>query len=344
LPYAELTRAAKKLFLFLSPQNAFWSLVMENEPTQEEIAALFDIAPTTFSHWKHSWAVGPESLRKIFVAVERLLATGEHVFEPRGKSNGKPKPPRKHLLSADNLPKARELFRSFRGAYEDDAVDVYTTAKMMGMTINDCQQLLDGMVYHKAPLFTGMYYDSDTTATAYIDKYAGIYLMWVRRSKRWLQCPMRVRYILPINGLPTIRCKLNAPILRKQGNETYWEYDGFLAARDNRNYWVFEKRKKAERYDQFYCITGRGFDFCPLGNPGGKHECLTMRGSYLTAHQNLNQEIVGDVVFMQRQKRLSEDEETSLMHSSAHALAADESAAVQAHYNAFVKYMKEELI
>jgi hypothetical protein len=334
LAYAELTRATKKLFLFLSPENKFWSFIVSGDITQESIAEIVAIAPTTFSHWKHSWTVGADSLRKIFASLDTLLQTGELQINNK----------RKYSITGDNKVQALGWYNNFKTAYENASVDVYTTGKLLKLKVVECQQILDSLIYHKSPLFTGIYYDSDATATEYINKYSGIYLMLVKRGQRFLQCPMRIRYKLTINGLPTIRCKLNAPILRRQGDEPYWEYDGFFTGTDNRNYWIFEKRKKAERYDHFYFITGRGFDYTQGDDPNGKLVYLTMRGMYLSAHQNARQDIVSDVVFLQRQDNRTEEEEVELMHSAAQVLSTEKSTAVQQHYDAFVEYVDEELM
>ena len=335
MPYTELSRSTKKLFLFLSPQNKFWSLISPEEMTQEEVAELLDIAPTTLSHWKQSWNVGAVSVRRIYQSMEKLLSTGELTTNARGRNGTK----RQYVIAGENLAKARDLFARFRKAHDDDSVDFYTTGKLMDMKVVDCQQLIDGLIYNQAPLFPGIYYDSERSATEYFERYAGIYLLWVRRRDAWLQCPVRVRYKLTINGLPTIRCKLNAPIRRPQGNERHWEYDGFLTGRDNRNYWIFEKRKKAERYDHFYFITGRGFDFRQSDTPSGEPMHLTMRGTYLTADQNLNQDIVSDKVFLQRQDNHTEEEQIRIMHSMARVLSTAESETVTKHFEDFNTYL-----
>jgi hypothetical protein len=66
-----------------------------------------------------------------------------------------------------------------------------------------------------------------------------------------------------------------------------------------------------------------------------------MSGMYLSADQNQNQDIVSDIVFLQRQDSQSDDEQIAIMHTTPRVLAVKESKEVQEHYDDFSNHSEE---
>ena len=67
-----------------------------------------------------------------------------------------------------------------------------------------------------------------------------------------------------------------------------------------------------------------------------------MSGMYLSADQNQNQDIVSDIVFLQRQDSRSEDEQIAIMHTTPRVLSVKESKEVQDHYEDFRNHPEED--
>ncbi len=302
---------------------------------QDDIAGFCDLSESTFSHWKKSWVVGDDSVDKIFSSVRELLDIGTRTIPTSNTKKLKKNQKSTYTVDPGNAERAKTLLKRFHSAYIDGRIGIYDTGKALGMEIVECQKIIDTLIYDKIPLFSGIYYGDKTNADNIFYSYGGIYLLWVKRQNIWLQAPLRVRYVLEIRKHSTIRCKLNAPILAVAGN---WEYDGFLTSRENRNYWIFEKRI-SERYDHFYFITTRGFDFTPLNGIETDRKTLTMRGRYLSADQDQAQTVVGDVILLQRQNISGEENEIEFMHTQARRLNNSESDAVQRHADAFDQFL-----
>jgi hypothetical protein len=310
-----LTRQAKKILLFLSEGNPLWSIVLSPKVTLGKIVVYTGMTNGTFSNWRNGGNQSPDKVEEILGLVRQSIE----------------KPPLHKVLKEDRQKVCRELdqeqkstaiyiFERFLEAYKDNEVKVYRVATdVLGMSVEQCQQTIDSTIYAKCPLFVSFYYSQEQSET-YFRHYQGVYHLWVRRYKRWFQCPLRVRYILKINGQRTVRCKLNFPIVSAQYGEPHWEYDGFILVRENRIFWVFEKRQERRR-DQFYFITDDG-----RGHNGGP---LTMSGTYLTAAQDGQQSIVSDDIIMQRLEQGDVNRMEHLMHTTVAIIEGEEARPIE---------------
>ena len=111
-----------------------------------------------------------------------------------------------------------------------------------------------------------------------------------------------------------IRCKLNAPMLTSDPQGiTHWEYDGFLRTRNNKVFWMFEKRE-AMGSDFFFFITDQG-----RGYGEGDQERLTLSGTYLTTGQDPGRSIVTSDVVLRRLSRADIENELAQL-GERHAL------------------------
>lgn len=190
-----------------------------------------------------------------------------------------------------------------------------------------------------APLFYGTYYAADVSRKVF-ERYNGLYLMWMKRSDEWLLCSLRVRYILPIDGKPTIRCKLNIPTQKAVAGIQYWEYDGFLTQRfDKAAFWIFEKRLSADRYDHFYLITNSGHDYMQMNSD--EEVTLTFGGTYLTTGQDQLRSIVTGPVVLQRHPETDVERMESMMHSAemVRSLSPQENTLIEDRWDQFCKQL-----
>jgi hypothetical protein len=272
VPDAVLSRENKKLFLFLSPRNDFWKLLSGRDLKQEEIARMIGVSASSLSSWKKTWAIGRESKSKLFQNLNDIVDKGSiSIKDTQG------------IITNETQQRLKEMLRQFEIIYNDEEAGAYEAARVLGMRFVDCQRLIDEVVYAKAPLFPGMFYDSDSRLNSDLRGYTGVYFAWMMRGQNWLQCTLQVRsYRLEINGIRPIRCKLHIPAMGEAKEVSYWEYDGFFVGSGNRNYWTFEQRQRSHRSDYFYLITCPRYGAAPRGVTENAGLSLTMHGTYLT--------------------------------------------------------------
>jgi hypothetical protein len=157
----------------------------------------------------------------------------------------KGQPPRKELLNrlcetinVHELENIRVTLSMF-----EDSYDIYEFGSKLGLAPTDCEKAIDERLYHNTPLLPGFYFPKED-ANIYYTEYKGVYFTYhYSRSQdgaNWLaRSALRVLYVLRINSYHTLRCKLHVPSL-EDGH--FFEYNGFLSARGNHLYWLFEER------------------------------------------------------------------------------------------------------
>jgi len=286
-------RETKKMLLFASSANRFWSTVLQKgDISQNQVSDFMGVSHATIPAWKNGGTIN----RVVAINIFKNIRT--NLDQPKkGKF-----PPLGNAEHNDAI----EILNGFEEDFLNDSVSVYEAAKRLGMTMQQCQIIIDDVIYKRSPLFPRMYFDTREEAEATFGAYGGMFQLWVKRQvangKRrdlWLQAALRVRYILEVQGGYVIRCKLNAPIIDPEPTQKYWEYDGFLVQKQpNKIFWMFEKRR-IDQYDQFHCITGLGRPACCVFDNDEKRQ-RTMSGMYLTTGQDEFQSIETDRVLLQR--------------------------------------------
>jgi transcriptional regulator with XRE-family HTH domain len=273
--------------LFFSKENPLWTAFFGRSVTQKAIAERTRISQSTLSNWRKG---GGASMTHI---AGELLRLKTDIQEKRN-------------LNADIK---RRFFNAIDGLLSEcqastPTLSVYDFAKeILSMRMEECQKILDEIIYERSTLFPTITYTNETTATSYFAKYGGSYALWIRRRQfrdsgpgyLWIQSPLRVRYVLRLGNSFLIRCKLNAPIFASEsGQAAHWEYDGFLRTRDSKVFWMFEKRENLGS-DFFYCITNEGRIL-----QDGADRRFTLAGTYLTTGQDEVRSIEHSDVLLQR--------------------------------------------
>jgi transcriptional regulator with XRE-family HTH domain len=279
-----ITKQSKLLFLFFSKDNPLWKTLLAHSPTQTEIATATDIKHSTLSNWRKGGEIDRRTIETAFHFLEGTISNTD--LDDRKK---------KDLL---------RTVRDFSTQYASPTLKVYDIAtRILGMTIDECQKIIDEVIYDKFTIFPAACYESPQDANEQFARFGGNYNLWARRTvhgkERWLKARLRVRYILKLKNRFIIRCKLNAPVLAQeyapvlsQGspNISHFEYDGCVRTRNNKLYWTFEKREEAGS-DFFYFITDQGKSL---------DERLILKGNYLTTGQDTARSIVSDNILLQR--------------------------------------------
>jgi hypothetical protein len=285
-----LDRLSKLTLLFFSSGNPLWEYLVEKPPkpgdasparkhaiTQQKVAAAAEISQSTLGNWKKGGAINLEHLDKAF----------ETVIGKVGNANV-PEERKRELIGLIEGFQAECLNQNSKKPVYDVAFD------QLSIQMEDCQKILDEMIYDTFTLFPSLSYDSRSAADLNFKKYGGLYLLYVRRERRWLKSPLRVRYVVKSGIRHLIRCKLNAPKLRPEPDAalSYMEYDGYLRTADNNVYWKFEKRDAAS-IDFIDFITDDG----KLYRTDDDRAVRVLSGRYLTVGQDAVHSIEhGDVV------------------------------------------------
>ncbi len=300
----DLTTQHKLMMLFLSPSNQLLRRVRilggwkTSTFGEDEVQDLTGVSRETPKNWRKGKEMRKSKVDSVFsTTLAALDASAEWA-----RQNRKP--------DEDEYLALRATIQQYAAAFEDEKTKLYDAAWLLGMSATQCQQTLDSIIYDSWPLLPAVYYEQAPKSTRepdiaqqHIDVYEGIYLAWVRRYDLWLQCPLRVRYLQSGGAGRFIRCKLNFPVIPQANGGAshghadrpdYWEYDGFLAVRDNKLFWTFEKRQH-DRNDYFHFITNAE------STSGESH--LTLSGRYLTTGQDSVQSIVTGSILLHRMFR-----------------------------------------
>ncbi len=285
-----LDRLSKLALLFFSAGNPVWEYLVETAPkegdpiparkqsiTQQKVATAAKISQSTLGNWKKGGGINLDHLDEAFGTVIEKVENAKMPEERK-----------------------RELIASVKG-FRAECLDqnsrapVYDVArKWLSIQMEDCQKILDEIIYDTFTLLPSLSYDSKTSADQTFKKYGGLYHLYVHRHGRWLKSPLRVRYAVRSGIRYLIRCKLNAPKLRPEPGAAlpYMEYDGYLRTADDNVYWKFEKRD-AISADFFDFITDEG----KLYRTDDDRAVRILSGRYLTVGQDALHSIEdGDIV------------------------------------------------
>jgi hypothetical protein len=257
----------------------------------------------TLTNWRKGTPITDGTAEKVFEGAQKLIVAGRQ--------------------SRDEKERAVAAVREFQEAFDNPREgSLYESAALLGLSVDDCQNIIDEAIYTRLPLFPGLFYDTlhghalaRDTAEHALNRYKGLYYAWVRREGGWLRCPLRVRYTLKIGHGIVIRCKLNIPALNKERkSEQYWEYDGHMAVRRGikRIYWMFEQRGD-EDSDYFQFITDVGG---ALGGGRGSPS-FVMAGNYLTTGQDSSRPLLSDDILLERTDLENVAEMERAMHAQA---------------------------
>jgi hypothetical protein len=291
-----LPKQNKMMLLFLSGKNSLWhQLLAPADRKKENIRNLMGIGHGTPGNWRKGNEI------KISTAEDVFKATKENID--------------KRIEDAEAREKANDTVDAFREAYLSENKTIYEVAKLLSISTDDSQKIIDEALYHHLPVFLSMYYQKkDENCTTHFNAFKGLYHVLVERDGRWMKCPMRVRYPIEIGEGVALRCKMNAPKENAVKEREYWEYDGFLIVKPPHLYWIFERRKP-EEVDFFFFITRYGQVF---------QKRKTFSGFYLTTGQDALQSIRTGEIFLQRAESEDEAEITSQMHSFAEVVRSEQ--------------------
>jgi hypothetical protein len=296
-----LSRQNKMMLLFISSDNPLFRRILAltggspREPGVADMERILKVSHQTLPNWRAGGGIDPDHALERFTRVLRYI--DEHAKDA-------PK---------DEVADIKRRIERYRNAFADGTMEVDDAAELLGMTVTESHRIVDETINARWPLFPAMYYgtsdESTMEAKADLAAYGGVYLAWVYRKPLWLQCSMRVSYLIPVGDGQALRCKMNFPIIAPQSHEKreaadhgqthpHWEYDGFLSVREQRLFLAFEKRRR-KRNDYFYLIT------CP-GKVIDRHQ--TMSGTYLTTGQDAAQSVVTGEVVLKRFFAMDGDE------------------------------------
>jgi hypothetical protein len=263
------SKVAKLVLLFFSPDNPLWKDLVDSLPiTQQKIAAVAGISQSTLGNWKKGGPINLPHLQEALAALIKKVKDKNIEVETR----------------ADNLIARIETFQ-LQCSDSNLSASVYEVAEQtLSLSMDECQQILDEIIYDSFTLYPSLSYDTRIAADQDFNTYGGLYHVYVRRRhSRWLKCPLRVRYVVKAGTRYAIRCKLNAPVLRREPNAPRrFEYDGFLKpiTKKKRLAWKFEKRDALDA-DFFDVITNEGDLY------GDEESAVRiLSGAYLTTGQD----------------------------------------------------------
>jgi hypothetical protein len=304
----------KAILLLLSEEAAIWlPLVRPERLTESLVRDIAGVAHATYGTWKHGTAISEKLIDTIFTRIRLRIDKG-HV-EDEAKTFE-----RFGTLSDENRSFALSMIDEFEAAFRKGA-GAYKLAKILRIEMEECQKLMDTVIYNERPLFPALYYPANRfgrhDAETAFNPIKGLYRLWAKRGDITFRAPLRVRYVLPMRGGHGIRVKLNFPMLHPvEGEPPYYEYDGFVVARPDARklFWMLEKRH-TERNDYFQMIT----------DSGKAHEGYqTFRGTYLTLGQDDDRSIVSSHVVMHLQERNHVEEMAGVMHDSQKIITRDD--------------------
>lgn len=312
-----LSKKNKLMAMFISIHNPLWQRlrILQGKPGKAErldIQRITQLSHGTLPNWEEGGVISQKSAHETFantLAAIDALHRAAHTAEARKEAEA-----------------LHETVQKFRAAYAVSETRVYDAAAILGLSTPDSQRIIDHVIYKQWPLFQCVYYDGKERlrAEGHLKQFGGIYLAWIRRGDRWLQCALRVRYLLDVRRRLILRCKMNVPMLHPEAHEKrhaeqrgyrhpIYEYDGILMVRERRLYWTFEKRAP-EPIDMFNFVTCRSGVL-------DEHNKRLFTGTYLTTDQDTAQSVVSGEVLLRREVTAEQDqhsqEETAIMWRSA---------------------------
>lgn len=291
----ELPKKNKMMMLFLSEKSQPLRRVVhfvDGTPmkdikiTNDIVVQITGVSRQTPENWRQGTTMDAETADAVFTKTLDYLAKAY---------NKEPKP--LDVQAEKEYRSLRAVIASYANAYDLPDLKLYDAAQLLGMGVTECQEAIDASIYEQWPLLANAWYPSKKSlgnhdyAKEEADRYEGVYVVWVRRQGvGWLQCPLRVRYLYARKkgGARFLRCKMNFPYIPARENMAYGEYDGFLAIRENRLFWTFERRERAGNDFLSFITNGRP----TAGSP------MSFIGRYLTTGQDTLQTIENDDIYM----------------------------------------------
>ena len=288
-----LLKLNKKLILFCSSDSPFW-LPYLKDVTRLEIKRVLGISPTTMTNWEGGAGADPRKLREMFVDAKGALTQAG---------------------SAEAKRQTEETLEKIEGALLDDAVSVYTFAELLGYSMSEAQKVIDQAIYKRMPVFRDIYYEDTNRDIGSADRdfqvFGGVYSVYIERAAYTIRAVLRVRYVLPLNGIRAIRAKFNVPkYVPVVGKERpYFEYDGFLSVKPHNVFWMFEERESRVA-DFFHFITAR---------PDVEADATVFKGEYLTTERSRDSTILNGRVFLVKEP-VDETDHHDFMHTQGEIL------------------------
>ena len=260
-PYNQLH---KKIMILLDPDNKLWGSLFPGKTINisKNCQNCLGVTHAALVNWMNRRQYPDSStIRNIVNTVEKTkdkhgITLTEQDFEDSSDRN--PKELSDYLLQ-----------------------DEYKFGELLGLSIDDCQKIIDRRLFKNMPLFSGFYYSRNSSREDY-ERYSGIYKYYLYSKLKKSDPPiifrgaLRIRYALNIKSHSYIlRCKLHVPSVSGNG---YLDYDGVLSCKDDHFLsWVFEKRPPGRR-DFVTIMTNKG-------DP--QNQCnLQLSGLYSSINQN----------------------------------------------------------
>ena len=174
-----LTKQNQKMLIFVSTRNPIWGRVLKLPPEQikrEAVNRIVGISNGTYYNWRKGNRISSDAMRSV---IEKSKET----VKPLDSGNGRGP--------------LGELIGEFERYLFDTRRLISDLAELLGMTLRDCQYILDEALYHSLPVFPEMYYDNtargEEIAEEEYDRFKGIYKVYVRRLNFWFLCPLSVK-------------------------------------------------------------------------------------------------------------------------------------------------------
>lgn len=321
-PSMAFPRTNKIVLLLLSGEGPLWAKILHpTSPTQERISGLLSISNGSVSNWRHGHTVGDETLTWLFQTIPTQIRASLSFSKADAASKRGDKFEKSvALLSVEARELLAQTLDDVGRFVSDRKFHVYEVGNYLGIKLNRIQKLIDTAIYSRYPVFSTLYYESTERGRDKAEQdyktYGGFYELFCRREGLWLVGSLRVRYIQEIGEGLVLRCKLNFPMVQKiaRSDVDYWEYDGFLAVRSLRLFWMFEKRQ-FDRGDFINFVTGPQIAL---------KDNYFLYGSYLSTGQDSAQSIVNGDIMLRQLDLSSPTEIEEKMHGSNRVVSSNE--------------------
>jgi transcriptional regulator with XRE-family HTH domain len=144
-----LPKKTKKMLLFVSPGNSIWTKFPEKQPIgQNTIASRLGVSHGTIPNWKNGSPIFPDTAEHIFKTFSNYIDKAE--------------------LSDEARREIIDTFNKFRENYKSEETTVYNTGDDLGMEMEDCQKIIDHVIYARSPR---PHYGTAAIAQEYFERY-----------------------------------------------------------------------------------------------------------------------------------------------------------------------------
>jgi hypothetical protein len=307
----------QQMLLLLSEKNPMWQVLLDPLPvTQENIIRITRKARNVLATWRRGVQVKQSTCIEVFDCIQARIDWGgqtDIVTMGADKLNLKGL----RVLTGDECTEWTRILAAYKKeCAKGENAKAYALAAILKLGIEDCQKIIDSLIYETRPLFPSFYYGNEEKERVRArDDFKGIggfYHVWARRGDVWLKAALRVRYVLEMRGGSAIRVKMNFPLFQQRDDRDYDEYDGFVIFREvpQKLYWVFEQRREI-RADYWYMITAS------VGVVLDHEGSLVLAGTYLSTGQDASKSIVSSDVVLVRQSAKKIELVAHLMDTTA---------------------------